>query len=180
MTTQEQEREKAEMLAWRERIYTFFDRLALEVLRRHFVAFDRLLAQLEKESSLYRDIKNHQVAIFEYIRTFNAYILLMPTALKNKTHDFQESQQLRLQLLYKLLQEFKTNVCLSITLTRAVLKYRLHKKINLLEPCSRRVRGLEIQIMGREKRVLKLAFKHFIASYGLHALQTPKNAAKRR
>ncbi|WP_104638368.1 hypothetical protein [Helicobacter bizzozeronii] len=192
MATKEQTRKELEgiLAKWRARIFSLFDGLTLEVLRTHFIAFDRLLAGVDKRSSLFKDIFNHQVAIFKHIRCFceklHAQISLDDPkcqeifALSAGKEKERRMQERLAQVLKDSLQELKENVLQSIVAVQRTLKNRLNKETNLLEPCSRRVRGLEIQSKGREKRALKFAFKHFIASYGLHALQTPKNAAKRR
>ncbi|WP_104740507.1 hypothetical protein [Helicobacter bizzozeronii] len=195
MATKEQTRKELEgiLTKWRARVLAFFDGLALEVLRTHFIAFDRLLAGVDRGvdgGCLYLEIYRQQVAIFKHIRCFceklHAQISLDDPkcqeifALSPGRNKEDQMQERLAQVLKDSLQELKENVRQSIVAVQRTLKNRLNKETNLLEPCSRRVRGLEIQSKGREKGALKFAFKHFIASYGLHALQTPKNAAKRR
>ncbi|GMB95516.1 hypothetical protein [Helicobacter sp. NHP22-001] len=166
---------------WHTRVLAFFDGLALEVLRKHFSAFDRLLAGVDKESALYKDIHRQQVTIFKHIRHFYETLHAQVSLDNPKYQEIftlsparEKEDQMRqhlAQVLKDSLRKFKENMRQSIAEVQTALKNRLNPKSGqcLLAPCPKRI--LEIQLGERQRRESKLAFKHFIATYGVWLLQ---------
>ncbi|WP_104684825.1 hypothetical protein [Helicobacter bizzozeronii] len=176
MANQEQTRKELEgiLAKWRTRVLAFFDGLALEVLRTHFIAFDRLLAGVDKRSSLFKDISNHQVAIFKYIRWFYEKW----HALEPKAQNQEQMQECLAQTLKDSLEEFKENVCQSVVSAQMELKQRLaiQREKLFLAQCATKsaIPHLEYVLKQSESRQFELALHHFIALYAPYSLKIPR------
>ncbi|GMT39193.1 hypothetical protein NHP20013_13190 [Helicobacter bizzozeronii] len=179
MATKEQTRKELEgiLTKWRARVLAFFDGLALEVLRTHFIAFDRLLAGVDRGvdgGCLYLEIYRQQVAIFKHIRCFYEKL----HALEPKAQNQEQMQEHLAQTLKDSLEEFKENVRQSVVSAKMELKQRLaiQREKLFLAQCATKsaIPHLEYVLKQSESRQFELALHHFIALYVLYFLKIPR------